>query len=567
MAGSSSTVHDVVIIGSGAGGGTAANVLTNLGVSVVLMEAGPMVTMENFKMLKAPYDIAHRGAGEHGEVYVDKPGGGTGFGASYGGYELEDEPYTVAPGSRFGWFRSRVIGGRTNHYGRSHLRFSDYDFTPRASDGLGVDWPIRYEDVAPYYAKAERFIGVTGKAEGFRSLPDGIFQEPAPPKVHEVLVQQSAAKMGIQATSARMAVITKPLNGRPACHYCGQCGRGCSIGSNYASSYVQIFPAMKTGRLQVLPDCMARELITDERGSVTAVSYIDKTTGEERQIRCRSVVLAASACETARLLLNSRAPRHPDGVANASGMVGRNLMDSVGFGMNAKVPALSGMPPYNSDGYGSSQLVIPWWLWDRKDLDFPRGYHIEIYGGNRMPGIGSFQDTVNDVEGYGLPLKKAIRDDYGTTLNLSGRGEMIPNDKSYCEIDPTGVVDKWGIPVLRFHWEWSDHELNQVRHMQRTFREIFEGMGAEVVERPDDGEVPISVGGSVIHELGAARMGDDPRTSVLNGFSQSHEVSNLFVADGASFASNPDKNPTHTIIALAWRMSEYLAEELRKGNV
>jgi choline dehydrogenase-like flavoprotein len=586
-------VHDVVVIGSGAGGGTVTKVLADLGVSVLLLEAGQMITPDDFKEHMAPYDLPHRGVGEHAEGYF---GGGSGipYNANFGGNQIEGEPYTVAEGSQFRWFRSRVLGGRTNHYGRIQLRFSDYDFKPKSRDGLGFDWPVSYDDIAPYYDKAERFIGVVGTKEGIRSAPDGIFQPPAALRVHDVLVQRSCAKLGIRAIPGRQAVITQPTNGRPACHYCGQCGRGCKTASNYASSYVQIFPAMQTGRVQVISNAMARELITDDTGKVRAVSYVDKTTGTEKQVRCRTVVVAASACESARLLLNSRGPGHEQGVSNSSGHVGKYLMDTVGFSMSATVPALVGMPRYNSDGY-SNHLYVPWWLWDSKDINFPRGYHIEVNGGFGMPGIGSFQNTVNQHEGYGLALKQAIRDGYGVSVGLAGRGEMIPNEDSYCEIDPS-VKDKWGIPVLRFHWKWSEHELNQVRHMQTTFRAILEGMGGRVAggaappaatpaaqagapaatpaqgqaaatPAPAPAPVPISVGGAIIHEVGTVRMGDDPRTSVLNKFSQSHEVRNLFVADGASFTGNPDKNPTHTIIALAWRMSEYLAEEMRKGNV
>jgi choline dehydrogenase-like flavoprotein len=301
-------------------------------------------------------------------------------------------------------------------------------------------------------------------------------------------------------------------------------------------------------------------------------------------------------------------------------------MDTVGFSLSATVPALSGMPHYNSDGYGS-HLYVPWWLWDKhKDLNFPRGYHIEVGGGYGMPGVGSFLGVVNRVEGYGIPMKQAIRDNYGTSIGLSGRGEMIPNEQSYCEIDPD-TKDRWGIPVLRFHWAWSDHELNQVRHMQQTFRAILETMGGQIAtgggrgggrgaapattamdtgpqrgsQAPQTGQAgpqtglpnapagppttsgrgqragnaaaadpnrpPISRGGAIIHEVGTVRMGDDPKTSPLNRFCQAHEVKNLFVADGAPFVSNADKNPTHTIIALAWRTAEYLAEEMRKGNV
>jgi choline dehydrogenase-like flavoprotein len=297
-------------------------------------------------------------------------------------------------------------------------------------------------------------------------------------------------------------------------------------------------------------------------------------------------------------------------------------MDTVGYSMSAMIPALSGMPHYNSDGYGS-HLYVPWWMFDRhKELNFPRGYHVEVGGGYGMPAVGSFNGVVNRVEGYGLAMKQAIRDEYGTSVGLSGRGEMIPNEKSYCEIDPE-KKDRWGIPVLRFHWEWSDHELNQVRHMQETFRAVLETMGGRIntagrgggranavadamtgqpgQQAPQTGQAgpqtglpnapagqptsggrgqragnavtvdpnrpPISRGGAIIHEVGTVRMGDDPRTSPLNKFCQAHDVKNLFVADGAPFVSNADKNPTHTIIALAWRTAEYLAEEMRKGNV
>jgi choline dehydrogenase-like flavoprotein len=321
MAQGSNAVHDVVIIGSGAGGGTVTKVLADLGVSVLLLEAGPMLSMGDLKEHMLPYHVPHRGAGAKGEAYT---GGRTGFtySATFGGAQIDGEPYTVAEGSDFSWFRSRVLGGRTNHYGRVTLRFADYDFRPRSIDGLGFDWPITYEDLAPYYDKAESFIGVTGTIEKIRSAPDGIFQTPAALRAHDTLVQRSCAKLGIRAIPGRQAVITQPTNGRPACHYCGQCGRGCMTASNYASSYVQIFPAMKTGRVQIISNAMARELLTDGTGKVTAVSYVDKTTGSERQVRCRTVVLAASTCESARLLLNSKSSRHPQGLAPAGADAG-----------------------------------------------------------------------------------------------------------------------------------------------------------------------------------------------------------------------------------------------------
>jgi choline dehydrogenase-like flavoprotein len=566
----SSPVYDVVVIGSGAGGGTIVQVLTKMGVSVALLEAGPLLNpARDYKEHKWPSDYEHRGALEGGMYSDNKYEPFSFFSAPNGYWNIEGEPYTVAEGSEFRWFRSRILGGRTNHYGRISLRFADYDFKPYSRDGMGTDWPISYEDISPYYDKAEAFIGVTGTKEGIRSAPDGVFQPPPAPRVHEVLIKKAGDKLGIPVIPARMAIITKPTNGRPACHYCGQCGRGCVTASNYSSSQVQIMPAMKTGKLKIFPNSMARELITDGAGKVKAVSYIDKATRTERQIRCRTVVLAASACESARLLLNSRGPNYSNGLANSSGAVGKNLTDSTGYGLSGHIPALEGMQKHDTDGFGGMHMYIPWWLWEKQQqIGFPRGYHVEVGGGYGMPVVGSFHGSCQRQEGYGKSLKSYIRQQYGTTVGFSGRGEMLPNKDTFCEIDPT-VVDKYGIPVLRFHFKWTDAEIKQVRHMHETFSSIIEAMGGTVLglRNPERESSGISVGGTIIHELGTIQMGNDPAKSALNKYCQAHDVKNLFVADAAPFVSNPDKNPTLTICALAWRTAEYLAEEMRKGNV
>lgn len=561
-------LYDVVVIGSGAGGGTAVDVLTRRGLKVALLEAGPMLNpARDYKEHKWPYDYPHRGAGPDGASYFGRPDFGF-FSAPTGYWEMEDEPYTVAPGSEFKWFRSRIIGGRTNHYGRISLRFADYDFKNYEFDGLGTDWPVSYDEMAPWYDKAEQFMGICGTKEGFRSAPDGQFL-PAPAyRVHETLFDRSCKKLNIPAIPARMAVLTKPLNGRVACHYCGQCGRGCVTASNYSSSQVQVFPAMKTGKLTVIPNAMARELITGEDGLVKAVSYVDKTTRTEQQVRCRAVVVAASACESTRLLLNSKSPSHPQGIANSSGQVGRNLTDTVGYNLGGHVPALEGMMKHDSDGYGGGHIYVPWWELDKKNKDFPRGYHIEVGGGYGMPGIGSFNSVCREHEGYGSSLKKAAIDSYGTHIGMAGRGEMIPNEHSYCEIDPH-VVDRWGIPVLRFHFKWSDYELKMVQHMHKTFASIIETMGGKVFgpKDPPDPNGAISTPGTIIHELGTVRMGNDEKTAALNKYCQAFDCKNVFVADAAPFVSNPDKNPTLTIVAMAWRNCEYLADELAKRNL
>ena len=564
-----SSVADVVVIGSGAGGGTVAHVLTGLGVRVTLLEAGPLLNpARDYKEHKTPADYPHRGDGADAQSYFGRKDFGF-FNAPNGWWEIDEEPYTTAQGTQFRWFRSRILGGRTNHYGRISLRFADYDFKPSLlGDGIGADWPVTYDDIAPYYDKAERFIGVCGTREGIRTAPDGQYLPAPAPRVHEVLIQKSAARLGIPCIPSRMAILTRPHNGRPACHYCAECGRGCITASNYSSSQVQIFPALKTGRLTVIPNAMAREILTGPDGRATAVSYVDKTTRTERQIRCRVVVLAASACESARLLLNSRSSRHPDGLANSSGAVGRNLTDTVGYSLSGRIPALEGMPKHNSDGYAGGHLYMPWFGLEKKNKEFPRGYHIEIGGGYNMPMVGSFNGVCRAQEGYGAGLRKAILDSYGCTVGFAGRGEMIPNAGSYCDIDPH-TVDRWGIPVLRFHFKWSDHELRMVRHMHDTFASIIEGMGGRVLgpRSLDDPSRAISAPGAIIHELGTVRMGSDPRSSALNQYGQAHDTKNVFVADAAPFVTNPDKNPTLTICAMAWRASEYIADSMKKGDL
>lgn len=557
-------VHDVVVIGSGAGGGTAVKVLTDQGLNVTLLEAGPMLNpLKDFKEHMWPWEVNHRGAGDNAERYFEKQQWGY-FEAPNGYWDVPGEPYTVAADSEFKWFRSRILGGRTNHYGRITLRFSDYDFKPYSFDGLGHDWPLTYEEMAPYYDKAEEFIGVTGTKEGFRSAPDGHFLPPIAPRVHEQLIQRAGKKLNIPVIPSRMAMLTKPVHGRAACHYCGQCGRGCKTASAFSSSQAMIMPAMKTGRVNVLSNAMARELLVDDSGKVRAVSYVDKATRQEKQIRCRVVIVGASACESARLLLNSKSSKFPGGLANNSGQVGRNLTDTVGYALNGYVPALEGMPRHNSDGIGGMHVYTPWWELDKKNKDFPRGYHIEVGGGFNMPQLGSNRAS----EGYGKKMKDSIRQQYGANVHFAGRGEMIPNEYSYCEIDPV-TVDQYGIPVLRFHFRWSEHEINMVKHMHRTFSSFIETMGGRVTGTPfpDNAVKAVSIGGFIIHEAGTCRMGDDAKTSVLNKWSQAHEVPNLLVVDAAPFNGNPDKNVTLTIVANSWRATEHIAQEMKKGNV
>ena len=561
----SAKVYDVCIVGSGAAGGTAAKVLTEGGLNVVMLEAGPdLVPGRDYKEHVWPYDLPHRGIGVGGKL---RSFGGE-FMAPNGAWDIEGEPYTNAPGTRFRWFRSRIVGGRTNHWGRIALRFSAVDFKVRSHDGMGDDWPVSYDDVAPYYDKVESYIGVFGTKENIATAPDGVFLPPPPPRCTETIVKKACDHLNIICIPSRLAILTKPLNGRAACHYCAQCGRGCVSASNFSSSQVMIPPAQATGRFTLVTGAMAREIIVGRDGKAQAVSYVDKATRSEKQVRARAFVVGASACESARLLLNSRSTLFPDGLANSSGTVGRYLTDTVGSSGSGYFPQLENMPPHNHDGVGGMHLYMPWWKFDRKN-DFLRGYHIEIGGGRTMPGVGEFDRVCNEVEGYGTALKQKCRTRYGTSIHFAGRGEMIPNQNCYCELDPV-TVDRWGIPVLRFHWQWSDNEIKMAKDMQETFQAIVERAGGTyTVDAMTDGPRPYGIadGGVIIHEVGGARMGDDPKTSVLNGFCQAHDVKNLFVTDGACFVTNSDKNPTLTIMALSWRASEYLLAQAKQGSL
>lgn len=564
-------VYDAVIVGSGAGGGMAAKVLSEAGLEVAVLEAGPHfdpANPEQRTQLRWPWESPRRGAGST-RAFGD-------FDAAYGGWEIEGEPYMRAPGTQFEWFRARMLGGRTNHWGRISLRFGPRDFKRKDIDGLGDNWPIGYEEVKPYYDKVDKLVGVFGSKEGLPNEPDGFFLPPPKPRLHELYYINAARKAGVTVIPGRLSMLTKRINNdRGTCFFCGQCGRGCMVYADFSAGTCLIFPAQKSGgKIDLFVNSMVREVVTNEEGKAVGVSYINKEDRKEYQINGKVIVLAASACGSARILLNSRSRQHPDGLGNSSGLVGKYLHDSTGASGAAFVPALMNRKMYNEDGVGGFHVYSPWWL-DNKKLDFARGYHIEIWGGLGMPsygfgfGITQMNQFFGDINGsYGPGLRDEVRKYYGAVVGLSGRGESIAREDNYCEIDPD-TVDEFGIPVLRFHYKWTDQERRQARHMQDTFNEIFHNMGGERIG-PTPGkeeDYGLLAPGMIIHEVGTTRMGKDPKRSVTNEFEQLHDAKNVFVVDGGPFVSQADKNPTWTIMALAWRTSDYIIDQLKKQNI
>lgn len=595
-AGKTKPEYDVILVGSGAAGGQTAYTLAMEGVKVLMLEAG-----RNYDpVTETPMFNTNEQAPLRGDRTPGKPFGY--YDATIdGGWQVSGEPYTQAQDrakDEFYWWRARMLGGRTNHWGRISLRNGPYDFKPYSRDGLGFDWPLSYEDVAPYYDRVESLIGVFGSNEGLENTPnspDGVLMAPPKARAAELYARKQGKKLGIPIVPIHRAVMSERLKSktipkrlhpnnpraqeilakemdlRLACFWATSCGRGCSIKANYQSTTVHLPPALASGNLDIITNAMVRIVDTDPSGKATGVNFVDKTTGKDYSVKGRIVVLAASSCSSVRIMLNSQSYAHPDGIANSSGLVGKYIMDTVGARVAGHIPALENLPPHNEDGAGGAHVYAPWWLYQEQaagKLDFPRGYHIELGGTRGTPGPGSFNGLERLTRGaYGKKLKEAARRYYGSFVGYSGRGEMIPNEDCFCDIDPV-VKDQWGIPVLKFHWKWADAEIRQAAHMHKTFAELIVEQGGTVTSEVDPtGKEAIYRPGEIIHEVGGTIMGKDRKKSVTNQYMQTWDVPNLFITDGGPFCSNADKNPTLTIMALAWRAADYMMDEMKKGNL
>jgi choline dehydrogenase-like flavoprotein len=564
---STQTLYDVIVVGSGASGGVAAYALASKGLKVLCLEAGRMIEPhKDFHTHKYPFKWPYRGNGRPGK-----------YGKLPQGMEWkinewtenlytvpQDDPYALAPGAKFTWTRLRAVGGRTLVWGRESGRFGPLDFKPKSlQDGFGEDWPITYEDLAPYYDKVETLIGVAGGDEEVYNSPANKNILPAfRPRCGEWLIKKGAAKLGIKTVSFPLAVLSKSYDNRPACHYCGACNFGCDTVSRFSTLEV-LFPKLqKMKNFTLRTNAAVHSVLLDpSTGKARGVSFVDTTNNLEYEAYAKTVVLGASMVESIRILFNSRTSEFPQGLANSSGTLGRYLMEHVAFNsIQGYFPQLAGQPSTNDDGPGANSLYIPRYNFGKKNDKFLRGYRFTFYTGCGMdPGPGAH------LPGFGSAYKKRIKELYPAGVSIDGYGEGLPFDWNFVEIDPEGLKDRHGIPQVRFHTNAEyDHAFAMRDEMYGQMEEILKASGAEILPYEKKNPYPL---GSVTHEAGGARMGDDPKTSVLDKWNRCHDIKNLLVVDAACFTSHPEKSVTLTIMALALRASEHLAEEIRLGNM
>ena len=580
------TTYDAIVVGSGAAGGMAAHVLTSKGLKVLLLEAGRKLDLaKELRSMQWPYEHPRRGDAPPGwhtlsfnEYNVRKPPYATkdsayrhvfSYVGGWGGTDyvkniLVDEKQHPYTGTNYAWMRARALGGKTNIWGRLALRLSDYDFKAKSHDGYGEDWPISYADLEPYYDRVDRYLGISGHKEGLPHLPDSIFQRTTKLNAAEIKLRNAVKPMGRTATPYRAGVTTDGLKHnkyRSKCFGRGACQRragGCDIHAAFDSPTGLIYPAMDTGNLTLRTNSTAHEVLVDPRtGRARGVAFVDSVSHKSLEAKAKVVVLAASTLESARLMLLSKSPQHPNGIGNSSGHVGHNFCEHLmGPGVTGLVKDLVGKPHTIEDGRPGGFYVPRFRNLTEKRTDYIRGYGFEGNSGQNI-----FPSSTGRP-GFGKQYKKEVRDHAGAFISMGGFGEVLPRYENAMSIDPV-TKDAWGIPVLRFDYKFGDNERKMAADMADQAKEMFEAAGIEVIGVDRE----ILTEGWSIHELGTARMGTDPKTSVLNQFQQSHDVRNLFVVDGSSHVSASCQNPTWTIMALAWRSCDQLADELRKGNL
>ena len=554
------TKFDVIVVGSGASGGWAAKRLSEAGIKVALLEAGKPQGDKDFTEHVPAYDLKYRDKASD-LMRRTRPKQRDCYACREWNYKWFandlDEPYTNPDDKPFSWQgRTRVVGGRTNVWGRQSYRLSEQDLKGKSFDGYGEDWPLSYKDLVPYYELVEDYVGITGQAENVPELPDSKFHPAMPLSCAEMQLRTRVkAKLGWTVTVGRAANITKPINGRAPCHYCGPCEQGCATHSYFNSAFTTVADALKSGNTTLITDAMVYKVLTDpSTHKATGVMYIDRVTREVKEVKARAVLLCAQALESTRILLNSA----DGGLANSSGVLGHYLMDHLwvtgGAGgefpdVPAPAPSLGG--PRRPTGIYGIRM--------KNTINGPR--HKDYIRGFGFQGGGSTSFNMN-APGYGHAFKKGVLDPV-TSVNLVGFGEALARFDNFVAIDPN-VVDIFGIPALRINMSWGENDKKMIPDMAVTAAQMMEAAGAKNIRQfTFANRIP----GFGIHEMGTARMGSDSKTSVLNQYLQTHDISNLYVMDASSFVSGGCQNPTLTIMALAVRGCDYLMDEMKKGNV
>lgn len=557
-------IYDALIVGSGASGGWVAKELTERGIEVLMLEAGPpRIPTRDFTEHVWPYQLKYRGFGDQEALLKRQPIQRLCYACDEYSHQFfvndDEHPYTFPPGKPFMWIRGRQVGGKTFCWARESYRYSDNEFKAASRDGYGEDWPFDYKELEPYYDKVENFIGVSGSREGLPQMPDGRFLPPMNLSCGSLLAKQVIEKkFGWRVMPDRMANLTVPHNGRPACHYCGECQRGCYTASYFNSPAVTLPAAARTGKFTLESDAVVSHLVMNIKGKAAGVHYIERTTHHHREAYGRVVVLAAGALESTRILLNSRSPRFPRGVGTSSGALGHYLMDHFTIqgagGVISSLESSRREPMGNPCGY-----LIPKYanVGDNRNRNFLRGYRFSGHAAQSLYG------QAFSVSGFGSGFRRRVREEIPYDFSIMAQGECLPRYENYVELNPE-VKDAWGIPVLHISASYSENEFAIARAMRADILDILDAMKLKAVRPPREA---LSVFGKDVHECGTARMGHDPKKNVLNRFNQVHDAKNVFVTDGACFVTQGCYEPTLTIMAISARAADYMAEEFRRGNL
>ena len=518
-----SKTYDVCVVGSGASGGTLAAHLARAGADVIVVEGGPPVnTRTAFNTHAMPFDFPNR------HIPVMKPG--------KEGFDSQ---------------RSRGVGGKSMLWNAVAWRQSHRDFKGRSIEGAGEDWPIDYSDMAPYYERIEREVGVCGNLDHLEDLPDGVFLPPVPMKASDILIQRGAGKLGVKVIHVRKATLTVARGARPACHYCGNCMAGCDVAAKYNSADVHLTPALKTGRLTIQPNSIVREVVVSSENRVTGVRYLDRHTKSEGEVRARSVVVCCACVQSVALLLMSKSRLYPTGLANSSGELGKNFIPHFTGGVEVFLRDLMGKPTTNDEGF-LDHAYIPSFMHKRK-RGYARSFGMQFNYQNRR-SVG----WARALPGFGKAYKESVKARYPAYLVMSPYGEMLPNPGTYLDLDES-QKDMYGLPEARRTVAYSENDMKIFRDMSQWARSIGEAAGGEILS--------VSSEPRTNHELGGARMGSNPKRSVVDAFCRTHDVPNLYVVDGSVFPSASEKNPTHTMMALAARTAEHMAGRFKRGEL